>query len=38
MLLRLGSRGSRLALLQAELAADALRAAQPGVELSLIHI
>ena len=38
MLLRLGSRGSRLALLQAELAADALRAAQPGVEIALVPI
>jgi len=38
MLLRLGSRGSRLALLQAELVAEALRAAQPGVELALVPI
>ncbi len=38
MLLRLGSRGSRLALLQAELAAEALRAAQPGVEIALVPI
>jgi hydroxymethylbilane synthase len=38
MLLRLGSRGSRLALLQAGLAAGALRAAQPGVEIALVPI
>jgi hydroxymethylbilane synthase len=38
MLLRLGSRGSRLALLQAGLAAEALRAAQPGVEIALVPI
>jgi hydroxymethylbilane synthase len=38
MLLRLGSRGSRLALLQAELAAEALRAAHAGVEIALVPI
>ena len=38
MLLRLGSRGSRLALLQAELVADALRAARPRVEIALVPI
>ena len=38
MLLRLGSRGSRLALLQAELVAEALRAARPGVEIALVPI
>jgi hydroxymethylbilane synthase len=36
MLLRLGSRGSRLALTQASLAADRLRA--PGVEIALVPI
>ena len=36
MLLRVGSRGSRLALTQAERAADALRA--PGVEIALVPI
>ncbi|MFL5978442.1 MAG: hydroxymethylbilane synthase [Gaiellaceae bacterium] len=36
MLLRVGSRGSRLALTQAELAADALR--RPGVEIALVPI
>jgi hydroxymethylbilane synthase len=36
MLIRVGSRGSRLALTQAELAADAIRA--PGVEIALIPI
>ena len=36
MLLRLGSRGSRLALRQAELAAEALR--RPGVEIALMPI
>ncbi len=36
MLLRVGSRGSRLALTQAELAADRLR--EPGVELALVPI
>jgi hydroxymethylbilane synthase len=38
MLVRLGSRGSRLALAQAQLAADALRSVQPGVEIALIPI
>src|SRR5215831_1252675 len=36
MLLRVGSRGSRLALTQAELAAERLR--QPGVEIALVPI
>ena len=36
MILRLGSRGSRLALTQAELAADRLRAADPSVEVALV--
>jgi hydroxymethylbilane synthase len=36
MLIRVGSRGSRLALTQAELAADAIRA--PGVEIALVPI
>ena len=36
MLVRLGSRGSRLALTQASLAADALR--RPGVEIALVPI
>jgi hydroxymethylbilane synthase len=36
VLLRIGSRGSRLALTQAELAADQLR--QPGIEIALIPI
>ena len=38
MLLRLGSRGSRLALTQAELAADRLRDANPDVEIALVPI
>jgi hydroxymethylbilane synthase len=38
MILRLGSRGSRLALRQAELAADALRAARPELEIALVPI
>jgi hydroxymethylbilane synthase len=38
MLVRLGSRGSRLALTQAELAADALRRAHPGLEVALVPI
>jgi hydroxymethylbilane synthase len=38
VLLRLGSRGSRLALTQAELAADALRRAHPGLEVALVPI
>ena len=36
MLLRVGSRGSRLALTQAERAAEALR--RPGVEIALVPI
>ena len=38
MLIRLGSRGSRLALTQAELAADALRAALPDVDVAIVPI
>jgi hydroxymethylbilane synthase len=38
VLLRIGSRGSRLALTQAELAADALRRAQPRLEVALVPI
>ncbi|HYY33699.1 MAG TPA: hydroxymethylbilane synthase [Gaiellaceae bacterium] len=38
MLIRLGSRGSRLALTQAELAADALRRANPGLDVALVPI
>jgi hydroxymethylbilane synthase len=38
MLIRLGSRGSRLALTQAELAADALRALDPGVDVAIVPI
>ncbi|MBA2536708.1 MAG: hydroxymethylbilane synthase [Actinobacteria bacterium] len=38
MLLRLGSRGSRLALTQAELAADRLREARPDLEIALVPI
>ncbi len=38
MLLRIGSRGSRLALTQAELAADALRRAHPGLDVALVPI
>ena len=38
MIVRLGSRGSRLALTQAELAADALRRAQPGLDVALVPI
>jgi hydroxymethylbilane synthase len=38
MLLRIGSRGSRLALTQAELVADALRRAHPGLEVALVPI
>ncbi len=38
MLIRLGSRGSRLALTQAELAADALRAARPDVDVAIVPI
>ena len=36
MLLRLGSRGSRLALTQAQLAADRLRAARPDLDIALL--
>ena len=36
MILRLGSRGSRLALTQAELAADALRSANPELDVALV--
>jgi hydroxymethylbilane synthase len=38
MLIRLGSRGSRLALTQAELAADALRGASAEVEVAIVPI
>jgi hydroxymethylbilane synthase len=38
VILRLGSRGSRLALTQAELAADALRSANPDVDVALVPI
>jgi hydroxymethylbilane synthase len=38
MIVRLGSRGSRLALTQAELTADALRRAQPGLDVALVPI
>jgi hydroxymethylbilane synthase len=38
MLIRLGSRGSRLALTQAELVADALRRAAPGLDVALVPI
>jgi hydroxymethylbilane synthase len=38
MLIRLGSRGSRLALTQAELAADALRAAVPDADVAIVPI
>jgi hydroxymethylbilane synthase len=38
MILRLGSRGSRLALAQAELAADALRRAKPDLDVALVPI
>jgi hydroxymethylbilane synthase len=38
MLLRLGSRGSRLALTQAELAAEALRGANPDLDVALVPI
>jgi hydroxymethylbilane synthase len=37
-MLRLGSRGSRLALTQAELAADRLRAARPGLDVAIVPI
>jgi hydroxymethylbilane synthase len=36
VILRLGSRGSRLALTQAELAADLLRSADPSLEIALV--
>jgi len=36
MLVRLGSRGSRLALTQAQLAADRLRAARPDLDIALV--
>src|SRR4029078_2786995 len=38
VILRLGSRGSRLALTQAELAADALRSASPDLYVALVPI
>jgi hydroxymethylbilane synthase len=38
VILRLGSRGSRLALTQAELAADRLRAANPDLDVALVPI
>ncbi len=38
MILRLGSRGSRLALTQAEAAADALRRANPDLDIALVPI
>ena len=38
MLIRLGSRGSRLALTQAAHAADALRAARPDLEIAIVPI
>ncbi|MGI9659513.1 MAG: hydroxymethylbilane synthase [Gaiellaceae bacterium] len=38
MLLRLGTRGSRLALAQAELTADAIRVAQPSLGIALVPI
>jgi hydroxymethylbilane synthase len=38
MLIRLGSRGSRLALTQAELAADALRAVAPDLDVAIVPI
>jgi hydroxymethylbilane synthase len=38
VLVRLGSRGSRLALTQAELAAEALRLANPGLDVALVPI
>jgi hydroxymethylbilane synthase len=38
MLVRIGSRGSRLALTQAQLAADALREARPKLEIALVPI
>jgi hydroxymethylbilane synthase len=38
MIVRLGSRGSRLALTQAELAAEALRSANPDLDVALVPI
>src|SRR4029453_12555773 len=38
VILRLGSRGSRLALTQAEIAADALRSANPELDVALVPI
>jgi hydroxymethylbilane synthase len=38
MIIRLGSRGSRLALTQAEIAAEALRHANPGLDVALVPI
>jgi hydroxymethylbilane synthase len=38
VLVRLGSRGSRLALTQAGLAAEALRLANPGLDVALVPI
>jgi hydroxymethylbilane synthase len=38
MIIRLGSRGSRLALTQAELAAEVLRQANPGLDVALVPI
>ena len=38
MLVRLGSRGSRLALTQAELAAEALRRASSDVDVAIVPI
>jgi hydroxymethylbilane synthase len=38
VILRLGSRGSRLALTQAEIAAEALRAANPDLDVALVPI
>jgi hydroxymethylbilane synthase len=38
VILRVGSRGSRLALTQAQLAADALRAVVPGLEVALVPV
>src|SRR3954454_4436128 len=38
VILRLGSRGSRLALTQAEIAADALRSANPDLDVALVPI
>lgn len=38
MVVRLGSRGSRLAMIQAELVAGALRAAEPAVQVALVPV